>query len=100
MIVKIETMGDDPHHWTVFGKAKRSGTYNADGAKGWEWFGIIISNEGTPLIDWRAPVPPGFINYARELGEDDDTAVLDLGDCNSGPTAASSNDYVFRAVLS
>lgn len=52
------------------------------------------------MIDWRGPVAPAFTNYAYELGEDDDTAVLELGDCNSCHAAASSDDCVFSTVLS
>ena len=99
LIVKTDTEGDNPHHWTVFGRAKRGGSYNADGAMGWEWFGIIISEEGTPLIDWRGPVPPVYSNYACDLGEDDDTALLELGDCNSCHMTADNNDYVLSSAL-
>jgi hypothetical protein len=98
MVVKVGENGPDPSAWLMVGMAKRGGTYNADGAAGWEWFDLDPASDGTPLIDWRGPVPPEGRGYECALGEDD-AGAEGIGDCNICHAGAADNDYVLSDVL-
>jgi len=47
----------------LFAMVKRGGDFNADGAKGWEWFGLVMGTDGQPLIEWRGLGPPSGETY-------------------------------------
>lgn len=87
IIVKIS--GIDTESRRVFAMAKRGGTYNADGAAGWEWFELLDATD-PPRISWRGLGPPDGESYAG--GEQ----------CNTCHAAAAGNDFVlgpeFRAA--
>lgn len=95
-IVKVGEEGDDPTEWLMVAMAKRGGDYNADGAVGWEWFDLDLTDRGVPAIEWRGPVPPEGRGYECALGEDD--GGVEIGDCNTCH-AASANDAVLTAEL-
>lgn len=47
----------------IFAMAKRGGGFNASGARGWEWFGLVMGTDGQPLIEWRGLGPPAGETY-------------------------------------
>ena len=72
----------------LFAMVKRGGDFNADGAKGWEWFGLVMGTDGQPLIEWRGLGPPSGETY----GASQQT-------CN-GCHAAGGEDAVMSVKLS
>lgn len=98
-IVKVAETDPDPAAWLMVAMAKRGGNYNADGAVGWEWFDIDPSSTGTPLIEWRGPVPPEGSGYECALGDSDTGQDAAIGDCNTCHAAAWQNDYVMSDPL-
>jgi hypothetical protein len=98
MIVKVGESSPDPTTWLMVGMAKRGGGYNADGAVGWEWFDLDLSEDGVPLVDWRGPVPPEGRGYECALGEDD-AGAEGVGDCNTCHAGARDNDFVLSPPL-
>ncbi len=93
VIVK-EIAGGDIH-----AMAKRGGGYNADGAVGWEWFELVLS-DGAPVIKWRGTEAPEGEAYGALPGsEPEDTGDLVTGDCNTCHGAAVENDYVHAVPL-
>lgn len=88
LLVKVTPTdeGEDIH-----AMAKRGDGYNADGAVGWEWFDLVLAEDGTPVINWRGVAPPDGEGYS--FGADEDTAVE--ADCNACHGGAHDNDYVF-----
>jgi hypothetical protein len=62
--------------FTTFAMAKRGGTYNANGAAGWEWFELTRDSNGTVRIKWRGQGPP--------LGESYSAAGQTCNDCHKG----------------
>jgi hypothetical protein len=95
ILVKTAETGE-PTEWEVVAMAKRGNGYNDDGAKGWEWFELEISESGTPLIAWRGLEPPFGSGYECTLGDDtgDTAAAAAVGDCNVCHAAAWEDDYV------
>lgn len=81
----------------VHAMVKRGGDYNADGAFGWEWFGLTLATDGTPLIEWRGESPPVGEAYGQLPGGGTDSVVT--GDCNSCHSAVSANDFVHTVPL-
>lgn len=78
---------DQPVPGQVFAMAKRGGSYNAQGAAGWEWFELLKTDPSTaPLILWRGIVPPAGEIYAGVAG----------GACNTCHAAGTgpANDFV------
>jgi hypothetical protein len=74
----------------VIARVKRGGTYNADGAPGWEWFELQNTADGGVLIVWRGIGPPvGGCSYLGTVG----------GGCNMCHGAADDNDSVLAAPL-
>ena len=53
---------------TVHAMAKRGSTYNAQGARGWEYFELLLGKTGTPYIVWRGSQPPSGEHYQQLLG--------------------------------
>lgn len=95
MIVKtIAWSGGTDIHAMV----KRGGGFNPDGAVGWEWFEIVLSDQGSPVILWRGDVPPEGEVYGQLPGQTADTSTTE-GDCNACHGAAVNNDYVHTLAL-
>lgn len=93
MIVKtIEWEGGTDLHAMV----KRGGGFNPDGAAGWEWFELVESESGAPVIRWRGNEPPEPGSYGFDEAETGETVS---GDCNVCHGAFSSNDYVHSVAL-
>ncbi len=85
--------GEDIH-----AMVKRGGGYNAAGAVGWEWFELVVADDGTPVILWRGEVPPDGESYGQLPGQTADTGGAE-GDCNVCHGAVSGNDYVHSVGL-
>jgi hypothetical protein len=78
-IVKAVPMSD-----RLFAMVKRGGSYNTEGAVGWEWFELTEHADGTVAIRWRGLGPPDGEGY----GGGGST-------CNVCHVSfAASNDYV------
>ena len=78
--------------WLIHAMAKRGGGFNADGARGWEWFELALSETGEPVIVWRGLGPPANHGYTIIGGQPDDMRTD--GDCNGCHAAAIDTDYV------
>jgi hypothetical protein len=74
---------------SIFAMAKRGGTYNAQGAVGWEWFELQDGADGTTLIVWRGITPPSGEGYGNVVG----------GACNTCHGLHQDNDYVASSAL-
>jgi hypothetical protein len=87
--ILIKTVEDGPPEtWEVHAMAKRGGEYNIGGAVGWEYFDIVLTAEGEPLINWRGEGDPGDPgNYVNDAGE-----IIACNDCH---LFATSRDHVF-----
>jgi hypothetical protein len=72
----------------IFAMAKRGGDYNADGAVGWEWFGLAHTPNGL-AIEWRGLGPPSSESYAGDAH----------AGCNSCHIGSAANDYVHPVDL-
>lgn len=71
-----------------FAMVKRSATFNAQGAKGWEWF--ELNEDGKVVaIAWRGLGAPDGENYGGDPA----------GTCNGCHQMAVRNDYVLSNVL-
>lgn len=73
----------------VFARVKRGGTYNAEGAAGWEWFELKNVDAERSTRIWRGVGPP----VGEKYGGDPD------GGCNGCHGAATSNDFVLTEPL-
>ena len=80
----------------IHAMVKRGGGYNADGAFGWEWFELVESEDGTPVIRWRGEEAPEPGSYGADEA---DTAETVSGDCNVCHGAFAANDYVHSVTL-
>lgn len=68
----------------IHAMVKRSLSYNAQGALGWEYFELIFEADGTPVILWRGQDPPPDEKYQALLGAQNlDTSLETDGTCNS-----------------
>ena len=92
IIVKQTRAGDKPD-WDVHAMVKRGGSFNAEGAAGWEWFDLHHNPDGVPLIRWQGEAAPAGENYASGSG------AVSAGDCNGCHKSAKANDFVQSAVL-
>lgn len=88
ILVKTVTP-DDGSPPSVFAMAKRGGTYNSQGALGWEWFELQDGSDGTALIVWRGIAPPAGEGYGDIAG----------GACNTCHGVHADNDYVASVAL-
>jgi hypothetical protein len=88
IIVKESEVGAIPDR-QVFGRVKRGGGYNVEGANGWEWFELKNLNEQQSTIIWRGVGPPVGEMYAGDPN----------GGCNGCHGVASSNDFVLSEPL-
>lgn len=71
-----------------FAMVKRSATFNAQGAKGWEWF-ELTEDDDVVAIGWRGLGAPDGENYGGDPA----------GSCNGCHQMAVRNDYVLSNVL-
>jgi hypothetical protein len=67
---------------------KRGGSYNANGAKGWEWFDLERHSSGAVVIAWRGLGPP--------LGEAYGKSSATCNDCHG---SNGENDSVLTPEL-
>lgn len=96
MIVKTRGAGE-PQTWEVHGMVKRGGDFNPGGARGWEWFDLLLDDQGSPVIIWRGKEAPSGHGYGSVIGGS--TEVGTEGDCNSCHGAATYNDSVLTPGL-
>jgi len=68
ILVKVIPAGSTyPPDWQVFAMVKRGGGFDAEGAPGWEFFGLSIDASGVVSIDWRGVGPPPDAGYSGGL---------------------------------
>jgi hypothetical protein len=84
-----------PSEWAVHAMVKREQFFNMDGAVGWEFFELALTDEREPIILWRGEGPPSGHGYAL-AGRDPGAVPLVCNDCHSSPW---QNDGVFTAEL-
>ena len=73
-----------PEGHKLFAMVKRGGDYNAQGARGWEWFELRERDEGSIGIVWRGTNAPTGEHYGGDPS----------GGCNNCHDLALKNDYV------
>ncbi|MDP2345198.1 MAG: hypothetical protein Q8O67_29910 [Deltaproteobacteria bacterium] len=73
---------------------KRGGSYNLDGAVGWEWFEIESDDDGV-IILWRGENPPDGESYGCIAGD----CAEAFGDCNGCHAGSRGNDFVNSTQL-
>ena len=88
-IIVKESSEADVTQRRVFAMVKRGGQFNVDGARNWEWFGLVNLSPTLELVEWRGEGPPSTVNYGDSL--------TSCNDCHGG---AASNDGVWTAGLS
>jgi hypothetical protein len=81
----------------VHAMVKRGNGFNADGARGWEWFELSApdSADEAPLIIWRGANPPEGHSYGC-TGDCGDAEALT---CNTCHADSVSNDFVNSPAL-
>jgi len=87
--VVVKTVEDgSAEDWEVHGMVKRGGGYNAEGARGWEWFDLEFTSAGNLAIAWRgegdAANPGGYVTTTGERIA-----------CNDCHVFAGARDHVF-----
>ena len=91
--ILLKTVEDGaPTDWEIHGMVKRGGGYNAEGAVGWEWLDLSLTDEGAPVITWRgegSAFDPG--SYRGPSGE-----TIPCNDCHG---YALGRDHVFSRPL-
>lgn len=84
----------------VHAMVKRGNGFNADGAKGWEWFELSVDvaagDDSDPLIVWRGTNPPEGFAYGCTGGDCGDAEALTCNTCHQGSVG---NDYVNAPAL-
>lgn len=90
IIVKEIENGDIPSRW-VFAMAKRvsDGSYNKQGATGWEWWEVENIDEATVKKVWSGVGPPAGEKYGGDAG----------GSCNTCHVSGAANDFVMSPSL-
>jgi hypothetical protein len=96
-IILRVTPADRLDEWEAHGMVKRGGGYNAEGARGWEFFDLHLTDAPdsvapTAHIAWRGESPPEGDGYEPGEGQ-----VL-LG-CNHCHGAYAENDSVLGPEL-
>ncbi len=92
MIVREQQLGEDPTALVIHAMVKRGRDFNAEGARGWEFFGLALTGERRPFVAWRGTGPADGDGYvAPEGGE-----VLSCNQCHA---SATYNDSVLSPVL-
>jgi len=74
--------------FNTFAMGKRGGTYNTNGAKGWEWFDLERHSSGAVVIGWRGLGPPAGEEYGKSSAT-----------CNDCHKAQTDNDSVLTPAL-
>jgi hypothetical protein len=72
---------------TIHAMAKRGSGFNANGARGWEYFELQLNSKGVPYILWRGEEPPSGEQYQALLGAtatDQPTTEGKCNDCHAG----------------
>lgn len=85
----------------VHAMVKRGGGFNADGARGWEWFELNVDltteqGDDDPLLVWRGANPPEGESYGCPAGQVCAEGGLTCNDCHGGSVG---NDYVNSRAL-
>jgi len=93
LLVKTHETAAPRTEWEIFAMAKRSTTYNEDGATGWEWFELGLDENDAAVIVWRGTKPPEGHNYGCLTG-----ACVERGSCNVCHVAPE-NDHVLTPEL-
>lgn len=95
-IVRIMGEGGDPTLWEAHGLVKVGGDFNADGAAGWEYYGLAMTRDAhgdlVATTRWHGVGPPDGDGYAH----------LDAGPvlgCNHCHGAATWNDSIIGPEL-
>jgi hypothetical protein len=91
IIVKVSEGGLLPEDWDYHAMVKRGGSFNAQGARGWEWFELDVEGDEVAIV-WRGLKPPDGHRYGVTPGRE---VSDDFGDCNACHRAASDNDFLF-----
>jgi len=89
LIVK-EVHAPEPDQNRLFAMAKRGADFNAQGARGWEWFELVERPDGSPGILWRGIDAPSGEQYSADPH----------GTCNNCHQLAEENDSVQSTGLS
>lgn len=83
-IIVKESNGGDVRDRQVFAMVKRGASFNASGAKGWEWFELQGQcGKDEPVISWRGVGPPAGEKYGG-----------DTRGCNPCHANQAENDFV------
>lgn len=91
-IIVKESQQADAGQRVVFAMVKRqarTGDYNTDGAKGWEWWSLQDMGDCSMSQLWRGPLAPAVESYAG----------TPTGDCNGCHAQEADNDYVWDEAL-
>ena len=81
MLVKsVKTPNSDA--LTIHAMSKRGSGFNAEGARGWEYFELQLNNKGVPYILWRGEQPPSGEQYQALLGASKTDQPTTEGKCN------------------
>lgn len=87
--ILVKVPADANSSGDVFAMVKRGGTYNFQGAVGWEWFELFPNGANEPpIIKWRGLGPPSGEEYRSAAGT-----------CNQCHAAAAENDFVMTEPL-
>jgi hypothetical protein len=74
---------------------KRGGSFNVQGARGWEWFEVGITTTNTVAIQWRGERPPDGESYGCLIADCSGAQSLVCNDCHG----AADNDHVLSEPL-
>lgn len=85
----------------VHAMVKRGNGFNADGARGWEWFELSVddgddADDEAPLIVWRGADPPEGHSYGCTGDDCGDAEALTCNTCHAESVA---NDFVNSPAL-
>jgi hypothetical protein len=79
MLVKIQ-QATDSDAMAIHAMSKRDPAYNPNGARGWEFFELVLDKNGAPYILWRGSKPPSGEMYQMLFGSS--TQPSTEGNCN------------------
>ncbi|MBX3269009.1 MAG: hypothetical protein KF729_02040 [Sandaracinaceae bacterium] len=91
-IVRVETRRGDPSAPEVHAMVKRGAGYNAEGARGWEFFDLALAPGRAPSIRWRGEGPADGDGYTPPEGG----AILSCNHCHG---SATDDDSVLSPAL-
>lgn len=87
------TPGPTYPEWEVHAMVKRGEGFNPQGALGWEWFNLVLDEQGVPAISWRGvgtEFDPGTYAFQR-----DGSTQMAESYCSVCHQALIDDDYVF-----